>query len=194
MKSKIIAMVFCSLALGLLILLPAARAQFVTDPSLVASEYELAPSETVGVEDGGGPAGQTPYAGTYEIEFELYTGTLYAIVQMHADGTLWSCDQSDFGLAGYSDLNSPLMGSWTRTGPRQATTARLCFCFDNPHVTMPTRVLRAEDVINWDVGWDTGSGFSIRRMYDLSAGEDPLDPEDGTPLDEAPWTMRRIVP
>jgi hypothetical protein len=133
-------------------------------------------------------------AGTYLAEFEFYGGSLYAIAQCHADGTCWHTDQSDFGLAGLTELNSPLMGSWKRTGPRQATTVRLCLFFDNPHVTLPTIILRSQDVMDWDENWDTVSGYTIRRLYDVSLGEDPLDPEDGTPAGEAPWTMRRVVP
>ena len=133
-------------------------------------------------------------AGTYFIEFELYTGTLYGIVQTNADGAVWHHDQSDFGLAGFSDLNSPVMGSWKRTGRRQVTTARLGLIFDNPHETLPTLVARVRDVVDWDEGWDTASGLAFRRVYDLSLGEDPLDPEDGTPLETVPVTLTRIVP
>jgi hypothetical protein len=147
-----------------------------------------------GMTAGGGPAGQTPFAGTFLAVFGGPLEGVRCIVQIHADGTLWHIDQSDYGLGGALDLDSPQVGSWRRTGPFQTTAVTLFFNFDNPSGA-PTTVSRATNVADWDVGYNTASGVATLRLYDLSAGEDPLDPEQGTPVPfEIPWTMRRLVP
>jgi hypothetical protein len=132
----------------------------------------------------GGPAGQTPFAGTF---FAEMSPTWKGIVQIHADGTVWSCDQSDVGSTSF---NSPAMGSWTRTGPRQATYLMLFFAYDGNGE--PIAYVTMTSVVDWDVGFDTASGVITQRRYELD--EDPLDPNQGTYEGEVPFTARRLVP
>lgn len=136
------------------------------------------------IDEGGGPAGQNPWAGTFLAEM---SPTWKGIVQIHADGTLWTCDQSDVGSV---SQNSPSMGSWKRTGPRQATYVTLFFDYDGNGD--PTAYVTMTSVVDWEVGFNTASGVITQRRYELY--EDPLDPEQGTPAGEVPFTARRIVP
>ena len=139
-------------------------------------------------------AGQTPFIGTFLIEMEIAgLPPLLVLSQVHADGTALIIDQSDAGYGGFLDLDSPQLGSWKRTGPFQATIVTLFFNFDNPG-GLPATVTRVTHVCNFDVGFDTGEGVSTLRLYDVSAGEDPLDPNQGIFDSEIPWTMRRLVP
>ena len=132
----------------------------------------------------GGPAGQTPWAGTFLLEG---SPTWHILVQIHADGTIWSTDQTDFGGA---NVSSPSLGSWRRTGPRQATYVALVFQYDSNGE--PSAYYTLTSVVDWDVGFDTASGVTHQRDYELD--EDPLDPDQGTPVGVVPWTARRIVP
>ena len=142
----------------------------------------------------GGPAGQTPFAGTFLAEIDFGPlGMLPAVFQIHADGTGWSTDASDQGVGGILDLDSPHLASWTRTGPFETRIVGLFLNFDSASGA-PTTVTRITHVLDWDVGFDTVSAVATLRLYDTSMGEDPLDPEGGTPGPIVPWTARRLVP
>ena len=101
---------------------------------------------------------------------------------------------TDFGLGGVFSLNTTALGSWKRTGPRQITDVRLHLVFDNPG-GVPTSVVRTTSVTNFGRHFNTGTGLANQRTYDLAAGEDPLDPNQGTPDPTSiPYTFGRLIP
>ncbi len=140
-----------------------------------------------------GVAAGHPFAGSFLAEFGGALEGVQCLVQMHADGTIWHIDQGDFGHSPFLRLDSAQVGSWRRTGPFQTTHVTLFLNFDLDGT--PTTVTRVNNVADWEVGFDAASGLATLREYDVSLGEDPLDPEQGTPVPvEVPWTFRRIVP
>jgi hypothetical protein len=148
---------------------------------------------TAAGERAGGPAGGTPFAGTFLLVFEVPgLPPLLAVSQSHADGTGITFDQTDEGLGGATPLNSLAAYSWRRTGPHQATFTGLAFSFDA--AGLPTVVSRDTVVSNFDPSFDFGAGTVFERNYDVAAGEDPLDPTQGTPGGEIPFTFRRLIP
>ena len=59
---------------------------------------------------------------------------------------------------------------------------------------LPARVYRYTTETTFDPTYDTGTGTSYVRVYDLALDEDPLDPDQGTYFTEFPYSLRRLVP
>jgi hypothetical protein len=129
--------------------------------------------------------------GTYYGLFDLGGGVfLPFMANTTIDGTVTTADGTDGGLTGTS--NSGGVGRWRRTGPRETTTETLYLGFDS-ETGVPTTATRATGVIQFDtVRLENGSGVNTTRTYDLSLGEDPMNPEGGNVTGAFPFTVSKI--
>ena len=141
---------------------------------------------------GPGPGGG--HTGTYLIEFKVGSFSLLAVATIHADGTWTMSDQTDFGgIPGFESVSAPWRGFWEFTGRNQTTFRGLALNFGSDG--FPTTVNRLTGVVTWTHGFDEGEAVTSQRIY--SPGEDPLDPDAGTPagppLDALAGTIRKMV-
>ncbi len=128
-------------------------------------------------EDGG--SGLQQFAGTAWVVFEIPgLGPLPAIATLHADGTLLVVDGSDEGLGG-ATANSAALGVVKRTGPRQITGRTVFLAFDGG---IPVAAVVVDSVSDYNADLSAGTGVAQQRVYDLTIGENPLDPKQGTPI------------
>ena len=132
--------------------------------------------------------------GTYLVKFVVGPLSLLGVGSVHTDGTWTMSDQSDFGgVPGLESLQTPWHGIWKVTGPNQTTITGLSFSFGSGGV--PTRVNRITGVVDWSPGFKTGNGVTSQRFYAL--GQDPLDPNGGTPapppLNALPISIHKMV-
>ncbi len=140
---------------------------------------------------GGGKKGPT---GTYLVEFRVGAFTLLAVATLHPDGTWTMSDQTDFGgIPGFDSVSTPWRGIWESTGKRETTFNGLALNFGDDG--FPTGVQRITAVVDWEKGFRSGEAVTSQRTY--AAGEDPLDPDAGTPegppLNALPATLRKMV-
>ena len=122
-----------------------------------------------------------PMAGTYYGLFDLGGGVyLPFIANVGADGTFVTADGTDEGLGGFTKSDSPAIGRWTRTGATQGTGETIAIGYDSA-TGQPTSVTRETAVVNFNsTQFQLGAGTNTTRFYDLTLGDDPLDPDGGT--------------
>ena len=124
-------------------------------------------------------SGLQQFAGTAWLVFEIQgLGPLPAIATLHADGTLLVVDGSDDGLGG-ATANSAALGVVKRTGPRQITGRTVFLAFDGG---IPVAAVVVDSVSDYNEDFSAGTGVAEQRVYDLTLGENPLDPNQGTPI------------
>ncbi len=134
--------------------------------------------------------GLQQFAGTYWLLFEFQDSFLPAIVHLSADGTFVAVDGTDEGLGGQTSLNSAQLGSAERTGPRQVSGRGVFLGFDEAGV--PTTATVQTVVSDFDNDFSGGTGIVQGRTYDLAAGENPVDPNQGTLGDPIPFLFFRF--
>ena len=141
--------------------------------------------------DGG--SGLQQFAGTYWAVFEAPGfPPLPAIVTAHPDGTSISVDGTDEGLGGMAAVNSAQLGVFKRSGPFQTTGRSIFLSYVD---TLPVAAIVGTTVSNWNRDFSAGSGVLTQRVYDLTIGENPLDPNQGTPVPgEIPFQFGRLTP
>lgn len=116
---------------------------------------------------------------------------LPGLFTFHPDGTLIGVDGSDEGLGGAVSVNSAVLGVYKRSGPRQTTNRSIYLSYED---TIPVAAFVNDSVSDWNNDFSGGTGVLQQRRYDLLAGENPLDPNQGTPWgDPIPyqfWTLQ----
>ena len=90
------------------------------------------------------------------------------LISLHGDGTVETSDQTDF----VNGFESQAAGSWSRTGPNNASLRTLSLTFDPAGVQENTQI-RSID-ISFSADGESFSGNS--RTIGISADQDPLDP------------------
>ena len=124
-------------------------------------------------------SGLQQFAGTYWTVFQLpESPPLPLIFTLHADGTWISTDATDEGLGGALSVNSPTLGVYERSWSRQFTGRGIHLSFVD---TMPDAAFVTHIVADFNEDFSGGEGVAQLRRYDLQAGENPLDPNQGTP-------------
>ena len=137
------------------------------------------------------PNGDQPGVGTYYGVFDLGGGFFLPFVgNASRDGTLTTVDGTDAGLGDVS--NSTSVGRWSRTGHTQITSQTMYLGYD-PVTSLPITVTRATGVADFDSArLESGTGVNTTRTYDLTLGEDPLDPDGGTITGVFPFTVQMV--
>lgn len=142
--------------------------------------------------EGDGGSGLQQFAGTAWVVFEIPgLGPLPAIATAHADGTFIIVDGTDEGLGGSASVDSASLGVFKRTGPRQTTGRTVFLSFDGG---IPIAAVVIDLVSDYNADLSAGTGVAQQRVYDLTIGENPLDPNQGTPTPgEIPYQFGALM-
>lgn len=133
------------------------------------------------------------FAGTLWIVYDVPgLGPLPGITIAHSDGTLLGVDGSDEGFGGLASVNSAFMGVYEATGPFQTAGKTVYISFE---AGFPIAAFVTTSVSDYNEDFSGGTGVLEQRRYDLTLGEDPLDPEQGTPFgDPIPYVFGALTP
>jgi hypothetical protein len=181
MKGKIAIIMIGALTLGLVILLPSARAQLSADRE--ASSFGAEPEVAIHA------AGWTPpwFAGTYVAETDFFppadpdaSPTLYAFHTLAADGTMTGTNTNCCGRAG--NLQSPVHGVWKRTGWREITLTAFGFVYlDDGSLLASARIVQ---VLTFDADFKTAEAVCTTALWFGIVPDFEVDPPN---LCVGPW-------
>jgi hypothetical protein len=139
----------------------------------------------------GAGEGLQQFAGQYWLVFDLGGIPIPAIFQIGSDGAGTTFTGVDYGIPGLQEPHSGTLTQAWRSGPRQLTGRNVVLAYD-PVTGFPVHADVNTFVSDYDGSFEFGEGVLYPREYDLTAGENPLDPSQGTAGEPLPYQFWRF--